>query len=63
MLLLCTGDDDGGFSEFYFVTEPTDTIAVRGRPATLECRVHHDQGTAQIEWVRDEVSMTPDNRR
>ncbi|XP_051503856.1 neogenin-like isoform X11 [Myxocyprinus asiaticus] len=40
------------FSPFWFSVEPSDTLAVRGAPALLNCTVHSET-PAKIEWKKD----------
>ncbi|XP_052457099.1 neogenin isoform X10 [Carassius gibelio] len=52
------------FSPFQFSTEPSDTLAVRGAPALLNCSVH-SEFPAKIEWKKDGsfLSLASDDRR
>ncbi|XP_067312783.1 neogenin 1a [Pseudorasbora parva] len=52
------------FSPFQFSTEPSDTLAVRGAPALLNCSVH-SESLAKIEWKKDGsfLSLASDDRR
>lgn len=52
------------FSPFRFSTEPSDTLAVRGAPALLNCSVH-SESPAKIEWKKDGsfLSLASDDRR
>ncbi len=59
--LLCfaaSGSSDGGgveFGAFEFTVEPSDTVAVRGQPAILNCSAQHDGAAPTMQWVRDDV--------
>ncbi|XP_026124319.1 neogenin 1a isoform X11 [Carassius auratus] len=52
------------FSPFWFSTEPSDTLAVRGAPTLLNCSVH-SESPAKIEWKKDGsfLSLASDDRR
>lgn len=52
------------FSPFWFSTEPSDTLAVRGAPALLNCSVHGET-PAKIEWRKDGsfLNLASDERR
>ncbi|XP_073762238.1 neogenin 1a isoform X41 [Danio rerio] len=52
------------FSPFWFSTEPSDTLAVRGAPVLLNCSVH-SESPAKIEWKKDGsfLSLASDERR
>lgn len=52
------------FSPFWFSTEPSDTLAVRGAPTLLNCSVH-SESSAKIEWKKDGsfLSLASDDRR
>jgi len=55
------------FSPFWFISEPQDTLAVRGAPALLNCSAHSGGGAAaaRVEWKKDGTFMTlaSDERR
>ncbi|XP_059393315.1 neogenin 1a isoform X9 [Carassius carassius] len=52
------------FSPFWFSTEPSDSLAVRGAPSLLNCSVH-SESPAKIEWKKDGsfLSLASDDRR
>nr|XP_055070582.1 neogenin 1a isoform X2 [Misgurnus anguillicaudatus] len=52
------------FSPFWFSVEPSDTLAVRGTPALLNCSVH-SESPAKIEWRKDGafLNLASDERR
>ncbi|XP_056614326.1 neogenin 1a isoform X3 [Triplophysa dalaica] len=52
------------FSPFWFSTEPSDTLAVRGAPALLNCSVQGET-SAKIEWRKDGsfLNLASDERR
>lgn len=52
------------FSPFWFFTEPSDTLAVRGASAQLNCSVHSET-PAKIEWRKDGsfLNLASDERR
>lgn len=55
---------DESFREFRFVVEPSDTVAVRSRPAMLDCSLQNANGASpQIEWLREGAALNLDNRR
>ncbi|XP_063305430.1 neogenin isoform X2 [Pelobates fuscus] len=52
------------FTPFYFLTEPTDTVTLRGAPAILNCSVHAEP-TPKVEWKKDGtfLNLVSDDRR
>uniref|UniRef100_A0A8B9LGS2 Neogenin 1a n=1 Tax=Astyanax mexicanus TaxID=7994 RepID=A0A8B9LGS2_ASTMX len=52
------------FSTFSFSVEPSDTLAVRGSPALLNCSVYSDI-PAKVRWKKDGtfLSLASDDRR
>ncbi|KAL7866515.1 hypothetical protein AOLI_G00143290 [Acnodon oligacanthus] len=52
------------FDPFWFSVEPSDTLAVRGSPALLNCSVNSDT-PAKVRWKKDGafLSLTSDDRR
>ncbi|XP_053094036.1 neogenin 1a isoform X10 [Pangasianodon hypophthalmus] len=50
------------FSPFWFSVEPSDTLAVRGSPALLNCSVYSEL-PARVHWKKDGVLLNPDDRR
>ncbi|XP_075713847.1 neogenin isoform X3 [Rhinoderma darwinii] len=52
------------FTPFYFLTEPTDTVTLRGTPTVLNCSVYAEP-TAKIEWKKDGtfLNLVSDDRR
>ncbi|KAL6468888.1 hypothetical protein MHYP_G00224120 [Metynnis hypsauchen] len=52
------------FDPFWFSLEPSDTLAVRGSPALLNCSVNSDI-PAKVRWKKDGafLSLTSDDRR
>ncbi|XP_066503320.1 neogenin 1a isoform X2 [Hoplias malabaricus] len=52
------------FSPFWFSVEPSDTLAVRGSPAMLNCSVDSDV-PAKVRWKKDGtfLSLGSDDRR
>ncbi|KAI4896762.1 hypothetical protein NFI96_003896 [Prochilodus magdalenae] len=52
------------FSPFWFSVEPSDTLAVRGSPALLNCSVNSDT-PAKVRWKKDGtfLSLATDDRR
>lgn len=52
------------FSPFWFSTEPSDTLAVRGASAQLNCSAHSET-PAKIEWRKDGsfLNLASDERR
>ncbi|KAB5558853.1 hypothetical protein PHYPO_G00021970 [Pangasianodon hypophthalmus] len=50
------------FSPFWFSVEPSDTLAVRGSPALLNCSVYSEL-PAKVHWKKDGVLLNPDDRR
>lgn len=54
------------FSPFWFSVEPSDTLAIRGAPALLNCSAHSEAATlARVEWKKDGtfLSLASDERR
>ncbi|KAM6979590.1 neogenin 1a [Aplochiton taeniatus] len=54
------------FNAFWFTVEPSDTLALRGAPALLNCSTHSDDATpARVEWKKDGtfMSLASDERR
>lgn len=49
------------FSNFKFKIEPSDTIAVRGNPAHLDC-VAEGSPKPTIEWKRDGMFLSLDSQ-
>ncbi|XP_051556039.1 neogenin-like isoform X4 [Myxocyprinus asiaticus] len=58
------GSSVRSFSPLWFSVEPSDTLAVRGAPALLNCSVHSDT-PAKIEWKKDGsfLNLASDDRR
>ncbi|XP_060742511.1 neogenin 1a isoform X5 [Tachysurus vachellii] len=50
------------FNPFWFSVEPSDTLAVRGSPALLNCSVSSEL-PAKVHWKKDGVLLNPDDRR
>ncbi|XP_017565291.2 neogenin 1a isoform X8 [Pygocentrus nattereri] len=52
------------FDPFWFSVEPSDTLAVRGSPALLNCSINSDI-PAKVRWKKDGafLSLTSDDRR
>ncbi|XP_069621730.1 neogenin isoform X2 [Ranitomeya imitator] len=52
------------FTPFYFLTEPADTVTLRGTPAVLNCSVYAEPA-AKIEWKKDGtfLNLVSDDRR
>ncbi|XP_056428749.1 neogenin isoform X2 [Hyla sarda] len=52
------------FTPFYFLTEPTDTVTLRGTPTVLNCSVYAEPA-AKIEWKKDGtfLNLVSDDRR
>ncbi|KAF4082900.1 hypothetical protein AMELA_G00133910 [Ameiurus melas] len=50
------------FSPFWFSVEPSDTLAVRGSPALLNCSVYSEL-PVKVHWKKDGVLLNPDDRR
>ncbi|XP_077120264.1 neogenin isoform X9 [Ranitomeya variabilis] len=52
------------FTPFYFLTEPADTVTLRGTPAVLNCSVYAEP-VAKIEWKKDGtfLNLVSDDRR
>ncbi|XP_063782550.1 neogenin isoform X10 [Pseudophryne corroboree] len=52
------------FTPFYFLTEPADTVTLRGTPAILNCSVYAEPA-AKIEWKKDGtfLNLVSDDRR
>ncbi|KAG7327264.1 hypothetical protein KOW79_008870 [Hemibagrus wyckioides] len=50
------------FSPFWFSVEPSDTLAVRGSPALLNCSVSSEL-PAKVHWKKDGVLLNLDDRR
>uniref|UniRef100_A0A8C5QIN0 Neogenin 1 n=1 Tax=Leptobrachium leishanense TaxID=445787 RepID=A0A8C5QIN0_9ANUR len=50
------------FTPFYFLTEPVDTVALRGAPVILNCSAHAEPAP-KIEWKKDGIFLGPDDRR
>ncbi|XP_072516423.1 neogenin 1a isoform X7 [Salminus brasiliensis] len=52
------------FNPFWFSVEPSDTLAVRGSPALLNCSVYSDV-PAKVRWKKDGtfLSLASDDRR
>ncbi|XP_027008900.2 neogenin 1a isoform X10 [Tachysurus fulvidraco] len=50
------------FNPFWFSVEPSDTLAVRGSPASLNCSVSSEL-PAKVHWKKDGVLLNPDDRR
>ncbi|XP_075201666.1 neogenin isoform X10 [Anomaloglossus baeobatrachus] len=52
------------FTPFYFLTEPADTVTLRGAPAVLNCSVYAEPA-AKIEWKKDGtfLNLVSDDRR
>ncbi|MCJ8737399.1 hypothetical protein PDJAM_G00023460 [Pangasius djambal] len=57
-----TGSVKRDFSPFWFSVEPSDTLAVRGSPALLNCSVYSEL-PAKVHWKKDGVLLNPDDRR
>jgi len=63
LVLLSSGSGSPTFSEFRFTVQPSDTVTEKDRPLALPCAAHHEGDEPEIQWIRDDVYMTPDNRR
>ncbi|KAG8576272.1 hypothetical protein GDO81_009816 [Engystomops pustulosus] len=52
------------FTPFYFLTEPADTVTLRGTPAVLNCSAYSEPA-AKIEWKKDGtfLNLVSDDRR
>ncbi|XP_015199137.2 neogenin isoform X2 [Lepisosteus oculatus] len=52
------------FTPFWFSEEPSDTLAVRGSPALLNCSAQSD-GPVRLEWKKDGtfLNLASDDRR
>ncbi|TSL68267.1 Neogenin [Bagarius yarrelli] len=50
------------FSSFWFSVEPSDTLAVRGSPAVLNCSISSEL-PVKVQWKKDGVLLIPDDRR
>ncbi|XP_018408291.1 PREDICTED: neogenin isoform X8 [Nanorana parkeri] len=52
------------FTPFYFLTEPVDTVTLRGTPAILNCSVYAEP-SAKTEWKKDGtfLNLVSDDRR
>ncbi|XP_060796900.1 neogenin 1a isoform X4 [Neoarius graeffei] len=50
------------FSPFWFSVEPSDTLAVRGTPALLNCTIYSEL-PAKVHWKKDGVLLNLDDRR
>ncbi|XP_072258219.1 neogenin isoform X2 [Pyxicephalus adspersus] len=52
------------FTPFYFLTEPVDTVTLRGNSAILNCSVYAEP-SAKIEWKKDGtfLNLVSDDRR
>ncbi|KAM4676110.1 neogenin isoform 3-T3 [Discoglossus pictus] len=52
------------FTPFYFLTEPADTLTLRGSPAVLNCSAYAEPA-AKIEWKKDGtfLNLASDDRR
>ena len=54
------------FTQFDFAVEPEDTVALRERPALLDCQVNHPANlNPQLNWLRndDELNLSDDSNR
>lgn len=60
--LFSTGSFKRHFSPFWFSVEPSDTLAVRGSPAVLNCSVTSEL-PAKVHWKKDGVLLNLDDRR
>lgn len=57
-----TGSVKRHFSPFSFSVEPSDTLAVRGSPALLNCSVSSEL-PAKVHWKKDGLLLNLDDRR
>ncbi|XP_075438503.1 neogenin-like, partial [Ascaphus truei] len=61
---LLAGSSVRTFTPFYFLTEPEDTLTLRGFPVVLNCSAHAEPAP-KIEWKKDGtfLSLVSDDRR
>ncbi|XP_027562489.1 netrin receptor DCC-like, partial [Neopelma chrysocephalum] len=49
------------FASLRFLTEPSDSVALRGGSVLLHCSARSDLGIPKIRWKKDSVFLPPES--
>jgi len=63
VLNIISGAFSGPLVPLGFAKEPTNTVARKNEPVTLNCRVQGSPPPSKITWEKDEEKIIADSRR